>query len=88
MPSASKKTTYGTVVDIIGFTVKVDAPQYPNFIPEDPYGYYFMNENTQVVIVSSDNKKLDIGTFYDIRPGDEIFIRQRYNRIKEVVIYR
>lgn len=84
MPSASKKTTYGTVNDVIGFTVNVSVPDYAHYDNAD----YFMDENVLVIIVDRSEKKLDIGNFYDIRPGDEIFIRQRYNKIKEVVLYR
>ena len=84
MPSASKKTTYGTVKDVIGFTVTVSVPDYVHYDSAD----YFMDEDVLVIIVDKDENKLDIGSFYDIRPGDEIFIRQRYNKIKEVVLYR
>lgn len=84
MTSSSRKTTYGTVQKIVGFTVTVNLPDYPYGTEAD----YFMNDSTQVIIADKDEKELKFATFYDIRPGDRIFIRQRYNRIRDVVIYR
>lgn len=84
MTSAARKTTYGTVQKIVGFTVTVNVPDYPFGTEAD----YFMSDSTQVIIADKEAKELKFATFYDIRPGDKIFIRQRYNRIRDVVIYR
>lgn len=84
MISAGRKTTYGTVSKIAGFTVTVDLPDYPYGDSAD----YFFNDSTSVIIVNQEEKTLEIGDFYDILPQDRIFIRQRYNRMRDVVIYR
>lgn len=84
MTSAHRKTTYGTVQKIVGFTVTVDVPDYPYGDCAD----YFMNESTEVIIADMSAKTFTHGTFYDIRPGDRIFIRERYNRIRNVIVYR
>lgn len=84
MLSAHRKTTYGTVQKIVGFTVTVNLPDYPYGSEAD----YFFSDSTEVIIADSNTEKLTHGNFYDIRPGDRIFIRQRYNRIRDVVIYR
>lgn len=84
MVSAGRKTTYGTVSRIAGFTVSVDLPDYPYGDSAD----YFLTDSTQVIIVNMTEKTMKIGDFYDILPQDRIFIRQRYNRIRDVVIYR
>lgn len=82
--SVQRKTTYGTVQKIAGFTVTVNLPDYPYGTEAD----YFMADSTMVIIADTESKELKIGSFYDIMPDDRIFIRQRYNRIKDVVIYR
>ena len=84
MLSAHRKTTYGTVQKIVGFTVTVDIPDYPYGTEAD----YFLNDSTEVIIANMDEKTLTHSSFYDIRPGDRIFIRQRYNRIRDIVVYR
>lgn len=84
MNSAGRKTTYGTVQKIVGFTVTVNLPDYPYGTEAD----YFLSESTQVIIANTAAETFTFGNFYDIRPDDRIFIRQRYNRIREIVVYR
>ena len=88
MTSAVRKTTYGTVNKVNGFTVTVNVPDYPYGADTNYMVNYFMSESERVIIVNAEDRTLKIGNFYDILPGDRIFIRQRYNRIKDVVIYR
>ena len=82
--AAHRKTTYGTVQKIAGFTVTVNLPDYPYGTEAD----YFMTESTRIIIAHMGSKQFETGSFYDIKPDDRIFIRQRYNRIRDVVIYR
>lgn len=88
MTSAVRKTTYGTVNKVNGFTVTVNVPDYKYGADTNYMVNYFMSESERVIIVNAEDRTLKIGNFYDILPGDRIFIRQRYNRIKDVVIYR
>ena len=51
------------------------------------YECTFIADTQEVVKIDSDEKKLDMGKFYDIQPGKKIFVRMRYDRIKDVVIH-
>lgn len=73
-------TVYGTVMSVDNTKVRISVP---NSSISD-YTDVFINENQSVVKIN--NKTLDMGTFYDIQPGKEIFVRMRYDKIKDVVI--
>lgn len=72
-------TVYGTVT-------KIDNSKVSIAIEGGEETDVFVADSQTVVKISADEKKLDAGTFYDIQPGKKIFVRMRYDRIKDVVI--
>jgi len=47
----------------------------------------YVSETQKVIKVNKQEKTTDMGTFYDIQPGKKIFLRLRYDKIKDAVVY-
>lgn len=75
-------TVYGTVLSVDKSKVRIHIPDNENGYETD----VFINDTQKVVKINREEKSLDIGTFYDIQPGRKIFVRMRYDKIKDVVI--
>ena len=73
-------TVYGTVksIDNTKVTVELAGGEETDVFITDTQG---------TVKIDADEKKLDASTFFDIQPGKKIFVRMRYDRIKDVVIH-
>ena len=75
-------TVYGTVLSVDKSKVRIRIPDNKNGYETD----VFINDTQKVVKINREEKSLDIGTFYDIQPGRKIFVRMRYDKIKDVII--
>ena len=47
----------------------------------------YIAETQKVIKVNKEEKTTDMGTFYDIQPGKKVFLRLRYDKIKDAVVY-
>ena len=73
-------TVYGTVLSVDNTKVSIG-------LRSGEQTDVFIADTQEIVKIDSAEKKLDMGKFYDIQPGKKIFVRMRYDRIKDVVIH-
>lgn len=74
-------TVYGTVISVDNTKVTISTPD-GDVTQTD----VFIDDTQPVVKINKEEKSIDMGTFYDIQPGKKIFVRMRYDRIKDVMI--
>lgn len=98
--SSPKLTTvYGVVESIDNTRVTISIPDCGlreseqdkftevYFDGGNKYTEIYVPETQKVIKVNKEEKTTDMGTFYDIQPGKKVFLRLRYDKIKDAVVY-
>ncbi len=97
--SPKMTTVYGIVESVDNTRVTISIPDcglresekdsitQVYFEGGNKFAEIYVAETQKVIKVNKQEKTTDMGTFYDIQPGKKVFIRLRYDKIKDAVVY-
>ena len=97
--SPKMTTVYGIVESIDNNRITISIPDcglresekdnitQVRFENGNKFAEVYVADTQKVIKVNKIQKAIDMGTFYDIQPGKKVFIRLRYDKVKDVVIY-
>ncbi len=78
------------ITEVFGTVTAINETQVTVSVPDGKdkkEAEIFLGDTQKVIRVEQGSEKVNMGTFYDIKPGQKIFVRLRYNRVRDVVLY-
>lgn len=83
---AARTTTVGTINEIgADGRLLLDLPDNDEVIGQQMP--FYVTSSVNIIRANKDNKKAELIEYAQIKPTEKVFVRQRYNVIKEIVVF-